>query len=582
MGKTYLTTVFVRTTRFVAQHASRWWNKTSLFIIGAGALIWFLIRVIPKPSRASYPCQQAAFPIASAFVIWLTATCSSLFLFKKLKMTFAKHPVAASLCGVASVVAFIGWLTVMPLSITEAYGKITAGNEFIPATGFDWKPGPSNRPIGQAKGIFPGRVVMTRNPEATRWAGRWNVDEDQWWLDKNTDTEKCGEMISVALQKLTGTRKNATAWKKIFEHYNKNTRLLNRGYQADETVAIKINLNNSSSRKKDNQSDASPQLVLALIRQLVHDAGVPEKNIIIFEVRRQIFPAMLTTVWREFKDVRFVQDGPPRRNQPANPGYGDSTNLEAARWVEGIAYSAGNYRDAKLMPQQIVASTYLINFAMLKLHSYPYNYMEDGDSGQTAVTMTGKNHFGSIRGTGELHAAINPTQDAGRKYSPMVDLEASPNLGRKTILYLLDGLYCGRKWRTYPIHFPNPPFNNQVEPYENPEWPACFLASLDGVALQSVGLDLIYAQTKNNFEQSYHNVPRIMVRDHADDFLREMATPQQAPSGVKYMQEGKPVQSLGVFEHWDNDLSMKYSRNIDPKNGKGIEFIYLPLGSAKN
>ena len=32
---------------------------------GAAALVWFLVRVIPKPGRASYPCQRAAFPVAS-------------------------------------------------------------------------------------------------------------------------------------------------------------------------------------------------------------------------------------------------------------------------------------------------------------------------------------------------------------------------------------------------------------------------------------------------------------------------------------------------------------------------------------
>lgn len=565
----------------VALFFTRHWRRVYAYLIGLGALVWFLIRVIPKPSRASYPCQRAAFPIASAFVIWLTATFSGFFLFKWLRRVFSNHPVASALCGIVSVGLFIGWLTVMPLSIPEAYGKITATDDFRPAVGFDWVPGPSNRPVGEAKGIFPGRVVMTRYPEAAKWAGRWNVEEDQWWLDKNTDTGKCGEMISTALQRLTGTKKNRNAWEKIFKHYNRRSRGVKQGYKAGETIAIKINLNNSSARKRDNQSDASPQMVLALVRQLVYDAGVPEQNILIYDVRRQIYPAMLTTVWKEFKDVRFVQDGNARREQPVNPAYGDHTNLEAAQWVEGLSYSKGNYRDAKLMARQVKDATYLINFAMLKLHSYPYNYMEDGDEGQTAVTMTGKNHFGSMRGTGELHAVINTKQKGKEKYSPIVDLEASPNLGAKTILYLLDGLYCGRKWRSYPLHFPNPPFNNQAEPYENPQWPACLLASFDGVAIQSVGLDIMYAQSKNNIERSYHNVPRILLRECADDFLKEMASPENAPSGVKYMQGGKPVTSLGVFEHWDDDISMRYSRNLDPKKGKGIEFIYIPMGSAK-
>ena len=33
---------------------------------------------------------------------------------------------------------------------------------YRPAVGFDWKPGPSNEPVGEAKGIFPGRVATTR------------------------------------------------------------------------------------------------------------------------------------------------------------------------------------------------------------------------------------------------------------------------------------------------------------------------------------------------------------------------------------------------------------------------------------
>jgi uncharacterized protein (DUF362 family) len=45
--------------------------KLAFPIIGLFSLIWFLVRVVPKPSRATYPCQQAAFPMASAFIIWI-------------------------------------------------------------------------------------------------------------------------------------------------------------------------------------------------------------------------------------------------------------------------------------------------------------------------------------------------------------------------------------------------------------------------------------------------------------------------------------------------------------------------------
>lgn len=561
---------------------ARFWGKVLFIAVGLGALTWFLIRVIPKPSRATYPCQRAAFPIASAFVIWLTGTISSIFAFKHLGKALARHKLAVTWCSILSMMVFIGWFTIMPLGIVDSFGAMAADTTYVPAVGFDWKPGESTRPVGIARGIYPGRVVMARDPLAAKWAGNWKKEEDQWWLDKNTDVDKVDGMLSAILQKLTNARNDREAWNIIFRFYNKENRGLNkRDYNPNEVIAIKVNLNSSSANKKNNWVDATPQMVQSLVRQLVYKAGVPQDKIIIYDARRFIFPTMLTTVWKEFKDVRFLQEMPAIDPQPVNPAYGNYHGLESADWVEGVSYSAGNFKDAKLMPRQIKEATYIINMALMKLHSYPYKYMETGDEGQTAVTMTGKNHAGSIKGTDELHYFLN-TKKGGKKnaYSPLVDLAASPNLGGKTILYMLDGLYCARKHRSYPIHFPNPPFNNKTTPYENPEWPACVLASLDGVAIQSVGLDIMYAQSKNNTEPTYHNVPRIQIRENADDFLREMATPKDAPSGIKYIQDGKPVKSLGVFEHWDNDLTMRYSRNIDPKHGKGIEFIYIPMDKS--
>jgi uncharacterized protein (DUF362 family) len=48
-----------------------WVKKLMLPALGLLSLAWFAVRVIPKPSRAMYPCQRAAFPLASAFVVWL-------------------------------------------------------------------------------------------------------------------------------------------------------------------------------------------------------------------------------------------------------------------------------------------------------------------------------------------------------------------------------------------------------------------------------------------------------------------------------------------------------------------------------
>jgi uncharacterized protein (DUF362 family) len=64
-----------------------------LLLFGFVSLMWFLIRVIPKPSRAAYPCQRAAFPVASAFVLWIAGSIFSNAIFKKAKSAFrlGKH-----------------------------------------------------------------------------------------------------------------------------------------------------------------------------------------------------------------------------------------------------------------------------------------------------------------------------------------------------------------------------------------------------------------------------------------------------------------------------------------------------------
>ena len=198
-----------------SQKDDSFWGKLTFIVLGAAALIWFLIRVIPKPSRAAYPCQRAAFPIASAFVIWLTGTIASMFAIKYLGKAFAEHRMMVTFCTATSIVVLVGWITIMPLGLKNTFGGVP-DTTFVKAVGFNWKPGISNKPIGIAQGIYPGRVVMSRNPQATKWAGNWKKNEDQWWLDKNTDVTKVNEMLSVILQKLTGVKNDKDAWIKMF------------------------------------------------------------------------------------------------------------------------------------------------------------------------------------------------------------------------------------------------------------------------------------------------------------------------------------------------------------------------------
>ena len=51
-------------------------------LIGLLALAWFLLRVVPKPSRAAYPCQRVAMPLASGFVLWLAGMTTASLAFR--------------------------------------------------------------------------------------------------------------------------------------------------------------------------------------------------------------------------------------------------------------------------------------------------------------------------------------------------------------------------------------------------------------------------------------------------------------------------------------------------------------------
>ncbi len=116
-------------------------------ILGLFSLVWFLIRVIPKPSRATYPCQRFAAPFASGFVIWIAGMIGSAMAYRKArKYLYQSRYIVAGIFVIVSVMTI--WLSV---SIT---GRAPTEAAFTPSE-------PANSPMGIAKGINPGRVVWT-------------------------------------------------------------------------------------------------------------------------------------------------------------------------------------------------------------------------------------------------------------------------------------------------------------------------------------------------------------------------------------------------------------------------------------
>jgi uncharacterized protein (DUF362 family) len=404
------------------------------------------------------------------------------------------------------------------------------------------------KPIGEAKGVHPGRVVWVHDPQATDWKG---PGDGHWWEAAHTRQERVSGMMSRALLSLTGEATEAAAWDKLFRHLNQARGKGNAGYKPGEKIAMKVNFVgfiasgrtvNPATYDLQQAADymnTSPQMIVAVLRQLVKVAGVREGDIAVGDTLGYFPNEFYQIIHREFPGVQCVdclgQSGRIQAKPSAIPFY----------WSGRPQDCAPDY-----VPDWFANAEYLINLANLKAHT------------GTGVTLCAKNHFGSLirtpiqRGYYNMHLASFATEE--KTYRPLVDLMGHAHLGGKTVLYLVDGLYPGvhpvdrapRKWAA-------PPFNGN--------WASSLLASQDPVAIDSVGFDFLYAE---------YQEPR---KGSMDDFLHEAALAPNPPSGTFYdpnhatNQERLP--SLGVHEHWNNARDRKYSRNLGV--GKGIELIAL-------
>lgn len=111
----------------------------------------------------------------------------------------------------------------------------------------------------------------------------------------------------------------------------------------------------------------------------------------------------------------------------------------------------------------------------------------------------------------------------------------------------------------------DPKYKWQMPPFNN-SWLSSLFVSQDGVAIDAVGIDFLFAE--------FPDAPDL---DYCDIYLMEAATADHPPSGTIYDPErdGVPFGSLGAFEHWNNPQDKQYSRNL--KTGNGIELVYVPV-----
>ncbi|HSR18979.1 MAG TPA: DUF362 domain-containing protein [Ignavibacteriaceae bacterium] len=520
-------------------------SKLLLPLIGLGALIWFLIRVIPKPSRASYPCQRAAFPIASGFIIYLASLASAVFALNSAKKYLRTKRY---------------WVSLIFIIGTVITGSVVfqGDRQFLIAKYQNALEEP-NQSVGTGKGIFPGRVVWIRDSAAVDQQCS-NSSGDYWWMDTNTDQTVVNDMVSKALKSLTGEGSDAEAWDAIFRYYNQTHARGEKGYTSGEKIVIKINLNNGPSGgnqadRSDNRIiDTSPQIVFAVLDQLINVAGVAQPDIGFGDPGRNVDNIFWDKFHSIFPDVNYwgIDNGRTPIVQSASPE---------------LYPSDGGVENH--LPACYLEATYMINIPVFKQHH------------RAGISLTSKNHFGTfvpfLGNAFPLHYSLPCTEGDGNvnngeynQYRIFVDFIGHKDLGGKTILYLIDGLWSSTNYGDPPWKWRTAPFNNS--------YPASIFASQDPVAVESVGFDFLF----NEFYVGNPSGNDFPHYSGVDDFLHQAADSVNWPQDILYDPEADGSylpRSMGVHEHWNNPADKKYSKNLG--SGNGIELVTEPLTSIE-
>ncbi|MDD6210135.1 MAG: sugar-binding protein [Bacteroidales bacterium] len=545
--------------------------KVIFWITGLLTTAWFLIRVIPKPTRAGYPCMRAAAPIMSSFVLYILSITASAFALKKAKNHFGKAKyITATLCLLAGIcMAFV-------VNFNDIRNTFAAPS--VDKTAF-----PANEPMGNGKGIFPGRVVWNHNADATDENFSFNYDDKRYfWDDDVTDQEVVKSMMEQTIKTLTKKDNIQDAWNALFTYHNQRRKRGNKSYTPGEGIFIKINqgcldwltgtegdINAPQTQwMKANvaATETYSAVVLELLRQLT-SAGVEQEDIFISDPGDGIYKHNYDKWVAEFPNVNYLD---PFGN------YADITRTSE----EYLHYSD----EGKIMPNtkgylyyEIIDASYMINVANLKCHVH------------AGVSLTAKNHFGSrteqytasAEGLHPSHIDVIPGYG---QYRSLVDIMGNEYLGDNTMLFLVDGLFGGGSEETKrPVKYFSAPFNN--------DWANSIFASQDEVAIESVCQDILRSEWNgvnrhSSDNNTYENSP---WWSGVDDHLHQAADPANWPTELKegipfhgyYPNvDGDAIGSLGTHEHWNSAEEKKYSRNLG--KAYGIKLVQIEKGTVLN
>ena len=405
------------------------WRKWACLFAGLAACAWYLIRVIPKPSRAAYPCQRATAPIRLGFLAYGIPLAGYVISVTRAKLLFrGQKAVWAILFLAAALIAFM----------------VLIENDTHRAWAINAVDSPRNM-LGTPKGIFPGRVVWCYNSQAAQWNGVGN-----YWDKACNPQSEYNKTFTGGIEALAGGTNDADAWDKIFRWFNQTHGRAGTGYQAGDLVAIKINQNNTPIPGSDhgNNINANPQTCLATVASLVK-AGVPQADIWIGDPSRAVTDNIFNPIHKVFPDVKVV-------DYFGNNGRVTTTNVDGVFPNDDVknAESACFYH-----------ARYLICEPLLK-----------GHVGQI-ITFGAKNFYG-------INGILNNWKlNKGHPHdSALTAYMTNSNFGGKVVLWVMDAMYPSPG-------LDGPPFRGVGLAPFNGKPMSSLIMSLDGVAEECVSYD---------------------------------------------------------------------------------------------
>jgi uncharacterized protein (DUF362 family) len=340
-----------------------------------------------------------------------------------------------------------------------------------------------------------GRVLHVHAPSVTNW----HFDYDQYY-GKSQAPGTVGvnqgvvdAMIDRGVTGLLGLPPSeiVDAWNQLIPSYSHG-----------KMVAIKANLNNAfTCDTNTTQVNSIAQPINAVVRGLKL-CGIRDQDIVVFDAIRA-FPD------RVFNELNFqniqIHDNGCR-------GYPSTWNSDDPQAKIQFSPPSGSLPTVRLT-DTLLKADYLINMPLMKGHQI------------AGVTLSFKNHFGSVNNPSGMHTYISTSYSQVDQYNALVDLYSNPHIHDKTVLTIGEGIYGSREFQNTPPQ-PWTTFDDHS--------PCSLFFSTDPVAIDCVMHDLL--KPERGSAQPDTSDSYLKLAADAGLGVFENGDPWQTPFGSGYSQ----------------------------------------------